>query len=190
MDDVLLILAGQANVDIIKSPKVTGKVTAVLKDIPLGEALNNILDVNGYGYVASDNMIRVVPKEEIFEVREKMISRIYRITYADVEEVRKALKDILSEKGSISANPGTSNIIVTDVESKIKAIDSFVDEIDRVTPQIMVEARIYDVSSQDKLDLGIKWYAGTNTTFGDDGVTGKTNPSWQMNTTSSFRQCL
>jgi len=176
IDDVLLILAGQADVDIIKSPKVVGKVTAVLKDIPLSEALTNILDVNGYGYIASDNMISVVPKDEIFEAREKMVSRVYRVTYANAAEVEKALKGYLSEKGSISANPGTSNIIVTDVESKIKAIDSFVEEIDRVTPQIMVEARIYDISSQDKLDLGVQWYAGTNTSFGEDGITGITNP--------------
>ena len=173
IDDVLLILAGQADVDIVKSPKVVGKVTAVLKDIPLGEALTNILDVNGYGYISSDNMISVVPKDEIFEAREKLISRVYRVTYANAEDVKKALEGFLSEKGSISANPSTSNIIVTDVESKIKAIDLFVEEIDRVTPQIMVEAKIYDISSQDKLDLGVQWQAGTATSFGTvpDGAT-------------------
>lgn len=167
IDDVLMILAKQAEVDIIKSPKVQGKVTAVLKDIPLSEALTNILDVQGFGYVATDNMIRVVPKEDIFEVRERLVSRVYRITYADVAEVEKALRSFLSEQGSISSNPGTSNIIVTDMESKIKAIDSFIEEIDRVTPQIMVESRIYDITSQDKLDIGVQWQAGTATSFGE-----------------------
>ncbi len=167
IDDVLMILARQAEVDIIKSPKVQGKVTAVLKDIPLSEALTNILDVQGYGFVATDNMIRVVPKEDIFEVRERLVSHVYRVTYADVVEVEKALRSFLSEQGSISANPGTSNIIVTDMESKIKAINSFIEEIDRVTPQIMVEARIYDITSQDKLDIGVQWQAGTATSFGE-----------------------
>ena len=176
IDDVLLILAGQADVDIIKSPKVEGKITAVLKDIPLGEALTHILDVNGYGYVASENMISVLPKNEIFEIQEKVISRVYRVTYANAEDIERALKSFLSERGSISANPSTSNIIVSDVESKIKAIDSFIEEIDRVTPQIMVEARIYDISSQDKLDIGIQWYAGTATTFPDGIPTGNTDP--------------
>jgi type IV pilus assembly protein PilQ len=167
IDDVLAILARQANVDILKSPKVQGKVTAVLRDIPLSEALNNILEVHGFGYVATDNMIRVVPQEDIIQVRERLNSHVYRVTYANVADVEKALRGFLSEQGSISANIGTSNIIVTDVESKIRAINLFIEEIDRVTPQILVEARIYDISSQDKLDLGVQWQAGTATSFGE-----------------------
>ena len=167
IDDVLAILARQANVDILKSPKVQGKVTAVLRDIPLSEALNNILEVHGFGYVATDNMIRVVPQEDIIQVRERLNSHVYRITYANVVEVEKALRGFLSEQGSISANIGTSNIIVTDVESKIRAINSFIEEIDRVTPQILVEAKIYDITSQDKLDIGVQWQMGTATSFGE-----------------------
>ena len=167
IDDVLLILAKQANVDIIKSPKVVGTVTATLTEVPLSEALDNILASQGYAYIASQNMIRIVPKEEIVELREKKISRVYRVTYADVKEVEESLKKFISQEGAISSNPGTCNIIVTDVESKINAINSFMEEIDRITPQIMVEARIYDVSSKDRLDLGVRWSAGTMTSYGD-----------------------
>ncbi|MEN6307433.1 MAG: secretin N-terminal domain-containing protein [Anaerohalosphaeraceae bacterium] len=166
IDDVLLIMAKQADVDIIKSPKVIGNVTATLTEVPLTEALENILAAHGYAFITTTNMIRVVPKEEVLQTQEKKISRVYRITYADVQDVEAALKKFISQEGSISSNPGTSNIIVTDVESKIDAIDSFIEEIDRVTPQIMVEARIYDVSSKDRLDLGVQWQAGTATSYG------------------------
>lgn len=165
IDDVLMIMAKQADVDIIKSPKVEGKVTASLTDVPLGEALTNILEAQGYSFVTTDNMIRVVPKDEILDVREPIVSRVYRVTYADAVEVEKALKKFISDKGAISSNPGTSNIIVTDVESKIKAMDSFVAEIDQVTPQILVEAKIYDISSKDRMDLGVEWQMGTRTGF-------------------------
>jgi len=166
IDDVLRIMSQQADVDIVKSPKVIGTVTATLTDVPLSEALENILSAHGYGYVATSNMIRIVAREEINEAREKIVSRVYRITYADVKEVEAALRKFISEAGSISANPGTSNIIVTDVESKINAINSFIEEIDRVTPQILVEAKIYDISSTDNLDLGIEWQAGSTTSYG------------------------
>lgn len=171
IDDVIRILSEQANVDIIKSPKVTGEVTATLKDVPLDEALNNILAANGYGYVTGKNMIRIAPASEIVDAPEPLTSRIYRINYADVKQVEEALKKFLSQRGSLSSNVGTSNIIVTDSESKIKAIDTFIEEIDRVTPQILVEARIYDISSKDRLDLGIEWEAGRNTTFTNGSVT-------------------
>ncbi|MBN1816224.1 MAG: hypothetical protein JW828_02615 [Sedimentisphaerales bacterium] len=170
IEDVLRVLARQADVDVVKSPKVSGSVTATLTDIPLAEALNNILTAHGYGYIATENMIRVVPQEDIFEAREKVVSRVYRITYADVTELELALKKFISPAGSISANPTTSNIIVTDMESKITAIDAFLQEIDRITPQIMVEARIYDISSTNRMDIGVEWSVGRNTNYGANGI--------------------
>ena len=166
IDDVLMIMSKQADVDIIKSPKVTGVVTATLTDVPLDEALTNILESHGYAYVTTDNIIRVVAKEDIHEVLEKTDSRVFRITYANVRDVETALKQFISDKGAIAANPGTGNLIVTDTESRVKAIASFIEKIDRITPQILVEAKIYDISSTDALDLGIEWQVGSQTDFG------------------------
>ncbi len=179
IDDVIRIMAEQADVDVVKSPKVTGNVTAKLTNVPLEEALNNILAAHGFDYVMSKNMIRVAPTSEISEEAEKLVSKIYRITYADIKEVEKALNKFISQRGSLSSNPGTSNVIVTDSESKIKAIDTFIEEIDRITPQILVEARIYDITAKDKLDLGIEWNMGRNTTYDTTSGTGTigVNPS-------------
>ena len=172
IEDVIRIMAEQVGVDIIKSPNVTGNVTATLTNVPLEEALDNILAAHGHGYVAGENMIRIAPIAELAEKSEKLVSKIYRITYADVSEVEKSLKNFMSPRGSLSANPGTSNIVVTDSESKIKAIDTFIQEVDRITPQILVEARIYDITSTDRFDLGIEWDAGRTTTFTNGEPTG------------------
>jgi type IV pilus assembly protein PilQ len=165
IDDVIRIMAEQADVDVVKSPKVTGTVTAKLTNVPLEEALRNILAANSYDYVMSKNMIRVAPSAEITQEAEKLVNKIYRITYADIKEVEKALNKFVSQRGFVSTNPGTSNIIVTDTEGKIKAIDTFIEEIDRITPQILVEARIYDITATNRLDLGVEWNAGRNTGF-------------------------
>jgi type IV pilus assembly protein PilQ len=162
IEDVIRMIGEQADVDIIKSPGVTGNVTATLTNVPLAEALNNILAVHGYGCVIDKNMIRIAPIDEIAQKSEILDHRVYRITYADVAEVENALKKFISKRGSISSNPGTSNIIVTDTGSSIKAIDTFIDEIDRITPQVMVEVRIYDVTSTDGFDIGAEWAAGRN----------------------------
>lgn len=164
IDDVIRAIAEKANVDIIKSPQVTGTVTATLTDVPLGEALNNILASHGYGYVADKNVIRIAPLSELAQKEELLVSKIYRITYANVKDVEKTLEKFISKRGSLSCSQSTSNIIVTDTESKIKAIDTFIAHIDRITPQVLVEARIYDITAKDKLDLGIEWAAGRDTT--------------------------
>jgi len=166
IDDVIRTIAKQVDLDIVKGPDVTGNVTATLTDIPLNEALTHILSAYGAGYVASENMIRIVPASQLTEETEKTVSKVYRIVYADVTEAEKALTKIISKRGSISSNPGTSNIMITDTESKITAIDAYIEEIDRRTAQILVEARIYDVSNTDALDLGIEWRVGRNTGYG------------------------
>jgi len=172
IDDVIRALAKQADLDIVKGPDITGNVTATLTDVPLEEAMNQILTAYGCGYVASANMIRIVPASQLTEETERTISKIYRITYADVKQVEQALTKVISSRGSIASSPGSSNIIVTDTESKIKAIDEFIKEIDRVTPQILVEVRIYDLKNTDELELGFEWRSGRNTGYGSGRATG------------------
>ncbi len=161
IDDVLRMLAKQADVDIVKSPTVIGNVTATLTDVPLAEALDNILAANGYGYIVTEHMIRVMPQKDIYETPEKMVDRVYKITYADVTELEKALTKFISKQGNISSMPGTSNIIVKDTESNIRAMDEFVKEVDRVTQQVLVEVRVYDVTDTDGFNQSIEWTVGS-----------------------------
>ena len=163
IDTVLMQLAEQAKVDIIKSPKVKGNVTVKITDVPLDEALNNILAAHSWTYVASENMIRVMPLAEVDIAKDKLATSIYQITYANVEDVAKALRNYLSAKGKIAFNKGTNHIIVTDTEQKTKAVDRFIAQIDRETPQVMVEARIYDITTTEDFEIGFDWIIGRNT---------------------------
>ena len=188
IDDVIRIMAEQAGVDVVKSPKVTGTVTAKLSNVPLEEALRNILASQGYDYVMSKNMIRVAPTGEISQEAEKLVTKIYRVNYADIKETEKSLAKFISQRGAITINPGTSNIIVKDTESNIKAIGTFIEDIDRITPQILVEARIYDITSKDELDLGVEWNAGERTQYysGASGTPEAVIPPGQMGNTKTM----
>ena len=167
IDTVIRQLAEQADMDIIKSPKVVGNVTVTLTDVPLEEALNNILAVHDCTYVLTENVMRIITSEEMVTKAEPILTKTYEIVYADAAEVVTALDKFKSPQGSVSSIKGTSYIIVTDTESKIREITALLDKIDRITPQILVEARIYDITSRDKLDLGIDWYAGRRTNWVD-----------------------
>jgi type IV pilus assembly protein PilQ len=167
IDTVLRQLAEQADMDIIISPKVAGNVTVTLTDVPLEEALNNILAVHDCTYVLTDNMMRIITSEEMVAKAEPILTQTYEIVYIDAVQVVEALDKFKSPQGSVSSIKGTSHIIVTDTESKIREITALLDKIDRVTPQVLVEARIYDITSRDKLDLGVQWDVGQRTTFSE-----------------------
>jgi type IV pilus assembly protein PilQ len=168
IDKVLMDLAEQAKIDIVKSPKVTGNVTVKVTDVPLEEALSNILAAHDYTYIATESMIRVVPLSEIVVAREPLVTKIYKITYADANEAAGALGNFISPQGKVALNKGTSHIIVTDTEGRIKGIDKFIEEIDQATPQVMVEVRVYDITSQEGFELSPEWHAGRNAPYTAD----------------------
>ena len=173
MEDVIKSLAQQADIDIVKGPSVTGSVTATLTDVPLDEAMESIFTVHGFGYTTSESIVRIVPKNELAQYMIRMETKVYHIDYADIDAMNKALKDMLSPQGKIAMNAKTGHLCITDTDQRMKMIDEFIKVMDQETPQILVEARIYDVSCSIFLDLGIDWTAGTFTTV--DPVTGLPN---------------
>jgi len=165
IEDVIRIIAEQADVDVVTSPTVTGETTVKLTDVPLQEALRSILDVHGFDYVIGENIIRILARDEMPKVPERLVTQVFEITYADIAEVVKSLDKSKSELGSVSHIEGTSHILVTDKETKVKDMAAFIQQVDRMTPQILVEARIYDITSKDRFDLGVQWSAGTDTSY-------------------------
>jgi type IV pilus assembly protein PilQ len=186
IETVLMNLAEQANIDIVKSPKVTGNVTVKVTEVPLEEALTNILAAHDYTYVTTESMVRVVPLPEIATAREPLVTRIYQITYADANDVAKALGNYISNRGNLALNKGTSHIIVTDTENKIKGIDKFIEQIDYATPQLLVEVRLYDITATEGFELGTEWTVGRNVTthIETDLPLGTTNTTTFTETTS------
>ncbi|MBN1805550.1 MAG: hypothetical protein JW837_09880 [Sedimentisphaerales bacterium] len=165
IETVIRQLVEQADLNYIKSPNVVGNVTVKFDDVPLEEALRNILAVNDCLYVPTNNVLRIITSAEMIEKAEPIITRSFEIVYADAEKVVEALDKFKSPHGSVSYVKGTSHIIVTDTESKVTMISDLLEKIDQITPQILVEARIYDITSRDKLDLGVQWSAGRRTNY-------------------------
>jgi type II secretory pathway component GspD/PulD (secretin) len=170
IEKVLMELAGMAGIDIVKSPKVTGNVTVKLTEVPLEEALGNILAAHDYTYVATESMVRVMPLSEVAAAREELVTRIYQVKYADSNDVARALKNFVSQRGKVALNRGTSHIMVTDTEGQIKGIDRFIEQIDHITPQVLVEVRIYDITSNEGFKLDLDWFAGNNSPLEADAI--------------------
>lgn len=183
---VIRQLTDQVNVDFIISPKVTGNVTVTLTDVSVEEALQSILDVHGYAYIKGKNVIRIFSRDEIPEIEQRMVTQTFEIIYADVEEVVNALKELISAKGKVTFVKGTSYLIVTDTEPVVREIGKLIEQIDRITPQILVEVRIYDITSKDNLDLGIDWYAGRRVNFDGSGNFSDSDITISSNGTDSY----
>jgi len=66
---------------------------------------------------------------------------------------------MLSERGRIVRDRRTNSYIITDIPHAIKQLRRLLSEVDTPTRQVMIEARIVEVTDISSLNLGIQWGA-------------------------------
>jgi type IV pilus assembly protein PilQ len=67
------------------------------------------------------------------------------------------VKDVLSDRGSVSVDERTNVLIVKDIPEKLVAAEGLVRLLDLETPQVLIEARIVEASSNFNRALGVQW---------------------------------
>lgn len=160
MQDVIRLIARRANLNIIMNQnQVQGTVTVKLENVPLGTALDAILKTNDLAYVREEGgIVRIVPRSEVRGTREAVETQTVNIpiNWLPADNVAATLRPFLSE-GRIQANKESNSIIVTDVPPKVAEIRQLIAEIDIPEKQVMIEARLIDMSEQAQRSLGIRW---------------------------------
>ena len=198
IDKVLKDMAKMARVNIFTSPQVTGDITVELMDVPLEEVLSNVLTALGYTFVATDNMIRVVPMSAITLAKEELVSKVYRIIYADTNDVATSLRGFVSNNGSVAVSRATSNIVVTDTEYKIRGVDKFIAELNRRRQQVLVDVKIYEITTHEGFNLGAALYAanmpmspsGPGNLGHPTSVTQTVTPGYMIGTTERTNEAM
>ncbi len=168
--DILRLIAEISDLNIIASDEVKGNVTLRLIDVPWDQALDLILDVTGLGMVQEGNVVRVLPKEKIRSMKEAeltavrsqekiepLATEVVTVSYADLGAVSGPVKDILSDRGTITPDARNKLLIITDVPSRIEKAKALIKILDTPERQVMIEARIVQVNSKYARDLGVNW---------------------------------
>jgi len=96
-------------------------------------------------------------KEE--EELEPLVTEYISINYANAkEEVLPKVKPLLTPKrGKISVDDRNNQLIVTDIKDVILQIKEIVSKIDKVTPQVLIEARIVEATNTFTRAVGVNW---------------------------------
>lgn len=168
--NVMRLFAEVANLNIILSPDVRGKVTVRMVNIPWDQAMDIILKMNGLGYALEDNILRIasvsaLTKEAEEEVRSKeakkkaedLITRIVPINYATASAIEGTIKKSLSARGETVTDTRTNTLIIKDIPRNVDEVVALIKLLDKPIPQIMIEARIVEASLNFSRQLGVQW---------------------------------
>ena len=166
LSDVLRALGQEHGINIIIDEKVTGKVTVSLRNVPLWDAIDSILKGKGFAYIKDGNVVRVISSG----ADEDLMTYTATVNYAIAKDIEGVITKVLSKRGSIASDPKSNMIVIRDIPSAIERVTQLLKQVDVKTKQIMIEAKIVEVSTNASRELGIQW--GTMYRSGDAYVFG------------------
>lgn len=168
--NILRLIADVAKLNIITSDEVKGKITITMRNVPWDQALDIILKTKKLGQVRQGNIIRVATLKELAEEQklereaakarrevDPLRVRLIPVNFAVAADIEKQVKDILSERGSVSIDTRTNVLIVKDVLENLVKAEGLVRSLDTETPQVLIEARIVEANTQFVREVGIQW---------------------------------
>ncbi len=174
--NLLRLIADVSKKNIVVADDVTGKVTVSLRNVPWDQALDLVLKSKGLGKEEMGNVIRIAKYEQIAKEQQARADaekaraptlplkvRIIPVNFARAGEMKDRVKDVLSERGSVSTDERTNVLIVKDVQEALVRAEGLVRNLDTEIPQVLIEARIIEAGSNFNKALGVQW--GGNAAF-------------------------
>lgn len=181
---------------------VKGSVTLSFdKPVPWDQVLDLILRMNNLGMIYEGDIIRIAQLDTISAEKkrrsaernamlksnqekkdlEPLVTEYITVAYSDVKsEILPHVKGILTKKrGSATADTRNNQVIVTDTADKIAQVKELIRRIDRVTPQVIIEARVVEANTRFTREVGFDW--GTITIGPYTGLFGYTGTSLSFN---------
>src|SRR5262249_7529484 len=69
----------------------------------------------------------------------------------------QVVKSILSKEGQASIDARTNSLIVTDIPEVFPQVEQIIAELDKKSPQVIIEAQIVEIDSDKTKNLGLEW---------------------------------
>ena len=174
------IFAEISGFNVILSPEVEGSVNIRMMDVPWNQAMEIILTNSALGRECfGNNIVRVATKvvlaaEASALVAEKnravadrtterdsqdLVTEVVRINHADITELSTSLTALRSARqdGRITVDTRTNTLILNDLRHHVNDMLEAIKILDIPTPQVLIEAKIVEISKSFTQELGIQW---------------------------------
>jgi len=185
LSDILAILAQDHGLNIVSSDTIAAKVTVTLRDVPLADALNAILSIQGLSWSRRNNIIsvtRISLDEAGGAIVQGRVIRVYPLSYVTGAAIETVITELLSPVGQVKSLQSESSdsrksadqLIVEDLPEYLDRIDSCIRQLDRPPRQVLIEAQILEVelSADNRHGVNLEALsdiAGTKVSFNSAG---------------------
>ncbi len=153
------MLSRQNKVNILLSDGVESEVSVNLYNVSVKEAIYAVAQAAGY-VVERHNNSYIISKSD---TAGKTIAgglkqiRTYKIQYSNIKKVADILENHLSRFGQIDILEERGILLVEDLPDFLDQIEPILLDLDHEPAQILIEARILNITLDDSQDLGVDW---------------------------------
>src|ERR1700678_1047849 len=208
LKDFFRLIHEISGLNVVLDPAIHGNLTIVLDDVPWDQALDIVLKDNELSRQLDGNVLRIATVEtlrkeaegrraqidaEALAVDKVSITRF--LSYAHAKDLLLPIKKFLSQRGDVVADERTNSLIVSDIPAVLPQIDRIIQQMDRKTQEVEIEARVVAATRSFARDIGVQlgfgWGNGTTSAGGAPNVgtsstiTNVTNPFYYTTTSGS-----
>lgn len=154
------LLATRYKLNIVPPKDLAGKVSVNFHQIAPLDALKAVLEANGYDYVLEKTettplvKIRTIPK---VEGAVPLTMRTFVLNYTTASDVAKVCEGMLSKNGKLMIATGKNALVVQDLQENVQRVEEVVKLMDAAPRQVMIDAKIVELSDSDTRKIGIDW---------------------------------
>ena len=179
---LLRALTRAVGLNLVVNENVTGSVNIDVKDAAWNQVFMSILNTQGLSYAWDGDIIRIVTledknrslehltteqkikaQEKDMELVEPLVTQVVEVEFADANKLKESLSLFLSSKkegqaiGSVMVDEHTNSLIIQAIYSDLERMLPLIMELDKPTPQILIEAHIVEATKDASMELGFQW---------------------------------
>ena len=187
LKDFFRLIHEISGLNVVLDPQVHGNLTIVLDDVPWDQALDIVLKNNDLSRQLEGNVLRIATVDTLKKEAENRRGQIEAealavdkvtitrfLSYSHSKDVVPTLKKFLSQRGDIVSDDRTNALIISDIPAVLPQLDRLIQQMDRKTQEVEIEARVVAATRSFARDIGTQlgfgWGNGPTAIGGAQGV--------------------
>ncbi len=167
--EVIDMISRQQRVNVLVPATLTGEISLNLYDVPVEKALAAVANAGGFALEKRGDHYFIVAHDEVGSYASGNVTELrwFELNYVDGEKVKEMVESYLSRYGKVSFIANRNLLVVEDRPEFLRRVEGLLSVIDKRPRQVMIEAKILEVTLNDDENFGIDW---SDLFSGQDGV--------------------
>lgn len=159
IQEVYEMISKKEQINILLGKEITGKISVNLYNVSTDRAIRAIANAAGYTAELSNGSYTILTKEDVGKdvISNNTQIKTFKVQYSDPKVVIKILTKHISRLGKITLLDDRQVLVIEDQPEFLARIETLLSEIDKQPKQILIEAKILEITLDDSESFGLDW---------------------------------